>query len=101
MELRKRLGGMTSRRPRRRDGASPAVPPVPGALGLPTVPAAKPAHRRTARLALVAALVISVVYLFVGTILVPRLWIHPLGPLLKVGPIMVLNLVALAILDDR
>jgi hypothetical protein len=51
MELRKRLGGITSRRSRRRDSASPAVPPVPGAMGLPAVPASKPARRRTARLA--------------------------------------------------
>ena len=37
----------------------------------------------------------------IGTILVPRLWFDPLGPMLKIGPIMVFNLVALAIHDDR
>jgi hypothetical protein len=36
---------------RRRDGASTAMAPVPGALGLPAVPAGKPAHRRAARVA--------------------------------------------------
>ena len=36
---------------RRRDSDSSAVPPVPGALGLPAVPAGKPARRRGARLA--------------------------------------------------
>jgi len=59
------------------------------------------AVRRTARPALVAALAISFLYLVVGTILIPRLWIEPLGPLVKSVPIIVLNLVALAILDDR
>jgi hypothetical protein len=34
-------------------------------------------------------------------VLVPRLWADPLGPMLKILPIVVLNLVALAILDDR
>ena len=36
---------------RRRDSDSPAVPLVPGPLGLPAAPAGKPARRRTARLA--------------------------------------------------
>ena len=36
---------------RRRDTDSPAVPPVPGALGLPVVPARKPARRGGAQLA--------------------------------------------------
>ena len=36
---------------RRRDSDSAAVPPVPGPLGLPAVPAGKPARRKTARLA--------------------------------------------------
>ena len=39
------------RRSRRRDADSPAVPPVPGALGLPAVPAGKPARRGGAQLA--------------------------------------------------
>ena len=36
---------------RRRDSDSPAVPPVPGPLGLPAVAVDKPARRRTAPLA--------------------------------------------------
>ena len=36
-----------------------------------------------------------------ATLLLPGLWADPLGPLLKILPILVLNLVALAILDDR
>lgn len=59
------------------------------------------AWRPTARWALYAALAISVLYAVAGTILVPRLWADPLGPMLKIWPIMVLNMVALAILDDR
>ena len=59
------------------------------------------AIRRTARPALWAALALSIAYVVLGTLLLPRLWADPLGPLLKIVPIVVLNLVALAILDDR
>ena len=59
------------------------------------------AFRRSARLGLYAAFLISITYAIIGTILVPRLWIDPLGPMLKIAPVMVFNLVALAILDDR
>jgi uncharacterized protein YbjT (DUF2867 family) len=59
------------------------------------------AFRRTTRLGLYAALLISIAYAIIGTILVPRLWFDPLGPMLKIGPIMVFNLVALAIHEDR
>ena len=31
----------------------------------------------------------------------PWLWAEPLGPFVKILPILVLNLVALAILEDR
>ena len=31
----------------------------------------------------------------------PSLWADPLGPLLKLGPLLVLNLLCLAILDER
>jgi len=34
-------------------------------------------------------------------VLVPRLWINPIGPLLKIWPIMALILVAIAIVEDR
>lgn len=58
-------------------------------------------YRPTTRYGLWAALTISLVYAIVGSILVPRLWQEPLGPLLKIWPIIVLNLVALAIREDR
>ena len=59
------------------------------------------AFRRTARFGLHAAFCISIAYAIIGTILVPWLWLDPLGPMLKIGPVMVFNLVALAVLDDR
>lgn len=57
--------------------------------------------RPWSRYGLYAALLISVAYAVIGTILVPRLWADPLGPMLKIWPIMVLHLAALAILEDR
>jgi DoxX-like family len=59
------------------------------------------AYRPTSRLGLHAAVVISITYAAIGTILIPTLWIEPLGPMLKIWPIVVLHLVALAILEDR
>lgn len=59
------------------------------------------AFRRTARAGLYAALAVSAFYVVAATILVPGLWVEPLGPLLKIFPIFVLHLVALAILEDR
>jgi len=58
-------------------------------------------YRSTSRYGLYAAIGISVAYAVIGTILVPRLWADPLGPMLKIWPIIVLHFVALAILDDR
>ena len=59
------------------------------------------AIRRSARFALYAALAIAFFYVIAGTIILPRLWIDPLGPMVKIFPIMVLTLVALATLKDR
>jgi hypothetical protein len=59
------------------------------------------AVRRTARTGLYAALAVSVLYLIAGTAVVPGLWLDPLGPMLKIWPILALNLAALAILEDR
>ena len=57
--------------------------------------------RGTAKLALLAALVTTLLYLLLGTVLAPWLWADPLGPMMKVWPILVFNLLCLAILDDR
>jgi uncharacterized protein YbjT (DUF2867 family) len=59
------------------------------------------AFRRTARVGLYAALAISVFYFIAGSVLVPRLWAEPLGPLLKIWPIICLNLVMLGIVRER
>ncbi|MFC7398296.1 SDR family oxidoreductase [Chelatococcus sp. GCM10030263] len=59
------------------------------------------AFRRTARPALYAALAISLFYAAAGTAILPRLWIDPLGPMVKIWPIIVLNLAAFALLRDR
>ena len=59
------------------------------------------AFRRAAGLALYAAITVSIFYIVTATALAPGLWSDPLGPLVKIAPILVLNLVALAILGDR
>jgi uncharacterized protein YbjT (DUF2867 family) len=59
------------------------------------------AWRSLTRLGLYGALALSLFYAVAGTILRPDLWIEPLGPLLKIIPIFVLHLVALAIMDER
>lgn len=57
--------------------------------------------RPASRYGLWAALIISLAYVVIGTTLVPRLWADPLGPMLKIWPVLVLNLVAMAIREDR
>jgi uncharacterized protein YbjT (DUF2867 family) len=59
------------------------------------------AWRRTSKLALWAALGVSLFYIVAGTVLLPELWRDPLGPMMKIWPILALNLVCLAILDER
>jgi hypothetical protein len=59
------------------------------------------AWRPTTKLGLWAALAISLFYIVAGTILLPDLWADPLGPMMKIWPILALNLVCLAILDER
>jgi hypothetical protein len=36
-----------------------------------------------------------------GTLLLPRLWEDPIGPMMKIWPLMVLILVTIAIVEDR
>ncbi len=59
------------------------------------------AFRRTARGALRAAIALSIFYMIAGTIVLPALWLDPVGPMLKIWPIIALNLVALAVVEDR
>jgi uncharacterized protein YbjT (DUF2867 family) len=57
--------------------------------------------RPASRYGLWAALIITLTYVVIGTALVPRLWVDPLGPMLKIWPVLMLNLVAMAIREDR
>ena len=59
------------------------------------------AFRRTSQRALQGTIAVSFLYLAAATVLTPHLWADPLGPLLKVGPIIVLSFVALAVLAER
>jgi uncharacterized protein YbjT (DUF2867 family) len=59
------------------------------------------AIRATARAALLASLPIAVIYIVAGGLMRIGLWLDPLGALIKMFPIIVLTLVAIAILDDR
>ncbi|MBZ9777128.1 SDR family oxidoreductase [Mesorhizobium sp. CO1-1-8] len=59
------------------------------------------AWRPTASLGLWGAIGISFFYAVCGTILRPDLWNEPLGPLMKILPILVMHFVALAVLEER
>ena len=57
--------------------------------------------RSLARRALLSMIAITLSYLAAATLLVPGLWLDPLGPLVKTIPALCLVLVALAVLDER
>jgi hypothetical protein len=59
------------------------------------------AFRGASRTGLWTAVLLSLFYAAASTVLVPELWNEPLGPLLKIWPILILHLVALAILEER
>lgn len=59
------------------------------------------AWRPTTRLGLRAALGLSLLYIVAGTLLLPELWSDPFGAMMKIWPILALNLLCLAILDER
>lgn len=59
------------------------------------------AFRRTAYAGLLLGVTISLFYAASGTLLLPELWKDPLGPLLKIWPIIVVHLMTTAILRDR
>lgn len=78
--------------------AGPAV--IAGALADFIIGAAI-AVRRTTWWGLWGAIALSCFYIASGTFLRPDLWAEPLGPFLKIFPIVVLHLVALAVLEER
>jgi uncharacterized protein YbjT (DUF2867 family) len=82
------------------EGAAAAVTVIAGALADLAIGIAI-AYRPSSRYGLYAAIAISFTYAIIGTILVPRLWADPLGPMVKTWPVIVLHFTALAILDDR
>ena len=57
--------------------------------------------KRTSYIGLLLGVAISIFYAVSGTLLLPELWGDPLGPLLKIWPILVCHLMAIAILRDR
>jgi len=59
------------------------------------------AFRRTFRSACVAAILVSLTYLGLGTHLTPDLWADPLGPLVKVFPVMATAALLWAIAEPR
>jgi hypothetical protein len=44
---------------------------------------------------------VTVLYLVVGSVLAPQLWSDPLGPYLKIVPVLIATLFTLAIVDER
>lgn len=82
------------------EGTAAALTVIAGALADLAIGLAI-AYRPTTRYGLYAAIAISFTYAIIGTILVPRLWADPLGPMMKIWPIIVLHFVALAVLRDR
>ena len=58
-------------------------------------------YRPTAKLGLIAAFAVSILYIVAGSLLLPALWADPLGPMMKIWPILAFNLLCLAILDER
>lgn len=59
------------------------------------------AFRRFTRHALWAGILLSLAYAVIGTAVAPQLWRDPLGPMLKIWPIVLLMGVALAIEKER
>jgi uncharacterized protein YbjT (DUF2867 family) len=82
------------------EGTAAALTVIAGALSDLLIGLAI-AYRPTSRYGLYAAIAISFAYAIIGSILVPRLWADPLGPMLKIWPIIVLHFAALAVLEDR
>jgi uncharacterized protein YbjT (DUF2867 family) len=78
-----------------------AVPAAIGGAMLDVIIGIGIAIRKTVRHALYAAITVSLGYLLLGGVLLPALWADPLGPLVKIVPVLLASFATLAILDDR
>ncbi|MGI9524227.1 MAG: SDR family oxidoreductase [Hyphomicrobiaceae bacterium] len=59
------------------------------------------AVRSTAQRACWAMVIVCTIYLVSATLITPHLWLDPLGPLIKILPVMLLALVARSLLETR
>ncbi len=57
--------------------------------------------RSTARLALAGTVIVTLAYIFGGTLFTPELWLDPLAPLIKAIAVMGLSITCLIALDKR
>ena len=57
--------------------------------------------RRTFRATCSASIVVSIGYLVLGSVLVPDLWLDPLGPYLKILPAILVALLLASIVEER
>jgi uncharacterized protein YbjT (DUF2867 family) len=79
----------------------PAKLAVAAGAGLDIVVGAAMLVRRTCPAALVISLLVSTGYLLAAAVAVPHLFADPLGSMLKILPVMLATLFALAVLDER
>ena len=57
--------------------------------------------RRLTRPVLLLMLAVTPFYLLLGTILAPQLWLDPLGPFIKIVPVLLATIFTLAIVEER
>ena len=57
--------------------------------------------RRFTKPVLLLMLSVTPLYLLLGTVLAPHLWLDPLGPYIKIFPMLLASLLTLTILDER
>jgi hypothetical protein len=57
--------------------------------------------RPWAQKACLGMVTVSAIYLGLGTLITPGMWLDPLGPMVKIGPAIGLALVTWALLEER
>lgn len=58
-------------------------------------------YRPSSRIACWGMAAVTLLYIAVGSVLRPDLWVDPLGPLLKAVPVLMLTLIAAVLIEDR